>query len=349
MLSYFPILALMSLVPAALAHGTISSPTPRKPGAAYKAACGEQVYNNQASDALGNVQGILQVASSQKDYNPAKCDVWLCKGYQFDDNSANIQTYTAGQKIDMAIRIGAPHTGVANVSIVDTKANSVIGDALISFDDYASVSHTMPANNSAFSITMPDLGSKCATAGDCVIQWYWNAATISQTYESCIDFTMGSGSPAVSPAAPVSSAAPTTMVTSVKKPASPSTASSTAAAPATTSAPADDADDCEDEEPIGAAVPTVAKVLSTSSATSAAPVATSPTTDEGDEGEDCEDEPTASASVPAVGASAPATTGTSSTTAAAKYAQCGGTGWTGPTTCASGTCTVQNPYYSQCI
>lgn len=165
MLSFIPILSLMSLVPAALAHGIISSPSPRMAGSAYKAACGEQVYNNQASDALGNIQGILQVASSQTDYNPATCDVWLCKGYQFADNSANIQSYTAGQTIDMAIRIGAPHTGVANVSIVDTKANAVIGDALISFDDYASVSHTIPANNTAFSITMPDLGTTCATAG----------------------------------------------------------------------------------------------------------------------------------------------------------------------------------------
>lgn len=32
------------------------------------------------------------------------------------------------------------------------------------------------------------------------------------------------------------------------------------------------------------------------------------------------------------------------------YGQCGGNGWTGPTTCASGfTCTVLNPYYSQCL
>ncbi|KAF9442053.1 carbohydrate-binding module family 1 protein, partial [Macrolepiota fuliginosa MF-IS2] len=31
------------------------------------------------------------------------------------------------------------------------------------------------------------------------------------------------------------------------------------------------------------------------------------------------------------------------------YGQCGGQTWTGPTTCASGTCTVLNPYYSQCI
>ncbi|PVH83652.1 carbohydrate-binding module family 1 protein [Cadophora sp. DSE1049] len=36
--------------------------------------------------------------------------------------------------------------------------------------------------------------------------------------------------------------------------------------------------------------------------------------------------------------------------AVAKYGQCGGTGYTGSSTCAEGsTCTVQNPYYSQCI
>ncbi|KAI1310838.1 family 10 glycosyl hydrolase [Xylaria venustula] len=36
--------------------------------------------------------------------------------------------------------------------------------------------------------------------------------------------------------------------------------------------------------------------------------------------------------------------------AVAKYGQCGGTGWTGCTVCASGsTCTVGNPYYSQCL
>ncbi|RDB24361.1 Exoglucanase [Hypsizygus marmoreus] len=33
-----------------------------------------------------------------------------------------------------------------------------------------------------------------------------------------------------------------------------------------------------------------------------------------------------------------------------KYGQCGGTGWTGPTVCATGTtCQVLNPYYSQCL
>lgn len=42
-----------------------------------------------------------------------------------------------------------------------------------------------------------------------------------------------------------------------------------------------------------------------------------------------------------------ATTSTA-TGGAALYGQCGGTGWTGPTTCAQGTCTYVNAYYSQC-
>jgi len=33
-----------------------------------------------------------------------------------------------------------------------------------------------------------------------------------------------------------------------------------------------------------------------------------------------------------------------------EFGQCGGIGWTGPTTCESGyTCTVVNDYYSQCL
>lgn len=47
---------------------------------------------------------------------------------------------------------------------------------------------------------------------------------------------------------------------------------------------------------------------------------------------------------------AAATTTAGSSTGAAHYAQCGGTGWTGATTCASGyTCTYFNDYYSQCL
>ncbi|KAF3931789.1 hypothetical protein ABW19_dt0205744 [Dactylella cylindrospora] len=44
------------------------------------------------------------------------------------------------------------------------------------------------------------------------------------------------------------------------------------------------------------------------------------------------------------------TTTTPSVAAVPKWGQCGGIGWTGGTTCVSGTtCTVLNPYYSQCL
>ncbi|KAK6531355.1 hypothetical protein TWF281_008163 [Arthrobotrys megalospora] len=42
-----------------------------------------------------------------------------------------------------------------------------------------------------------------------------------------------------------------------------------------------------------------------------------------------------------------ATTGTPG--GAPLYGQCGGQGWTGPTTCAQGTCTKSNDWYSQCL
>ncbi|KAI1366459.1 glycoside hydrolase family 74 protein [Xylaria arbuscula] len=45
-----------------------------------------------------------------------------------------------------------------------------------------------------------------------------------------------------------------------------------------------------------------------------------------------------------------ASTTTTATTTVPQYGQCGGLGYTGSTTCASGyTCTVQNDYYSQCL
>jgi len=51
----------------------------------------------------------------------------------------------------------------------------------------------------------------------------------------------------------------------------------------------------------------------------------------------------------ATSTSAATSTSSSSSSGAALYGQCGGQGWTGATTCASGTCTVSNQYYSQCL
>lgn len=51
--------------------------------------------------------------------------------------------------------------------------------------------------------------------------------------------------------------------------------------------------------------------------------------------------------------SAPAATSPATTAAAGagqtEWGQCGGIGWTGPTSCAQGACTTYNDYYAQCV
>lgn len=136
------ILASASMIALASAHGFITSPSPRMPGDAMAAACGQQMYYNQQGDNYGNVQGELQVA--QDDYDAAACNVWLCKGYKYDDNKDNVQQWTVGQDVPISVDIRAPHTGVANVSVVSTSSGQVIGEALKSWDVYASNSATIP-------------------------------------------------------------------------------------------------------------------------------------------------------------------------------------------------------------
>ncbi|KAL4806542.1 hypothetical protein BDV18DRAFT_117516 [Aspergillus unguis] len=240
------ILAAAGLISLANAHGYITTPKPRLPGDAMSSACGQQVYNNQAADRAGNVQGELQVASSQSDYDEEACHIWLCKGYQFEDNKDRVQSYTAGQNIDFVIDIIAPHTGVANVSIVDTASNSVIGSPLKSWDkNYASTETGITDDDTNFSVTIPeDLGSQCSEAGACVIQWYWYAESIDQTYESCVDFTVGgsgsgsSDSDSSSESSSASSASSTTTTTSTTTTAA-QTTTTTAAAAVTTTADSD--------------------------------------------------------------------------------------------------------------
>ncbi|KAL4973395.1 chitin binding domain-containing protein [Aspergillus desertorum] len=233
------ILAAAGLISLANAHGYITSPQPRLPGSAMASACGQQVYNNQAADRAGNIQGELQVAASQSDYDADACHIWLCKGYQFADNKDNVQSYTAGETVDFVIDIVAPHTGVANVSVVDTASNSVIGSALKSWDVYASTATGVTEDETNFSITIPDnLGSQCSEAGACVLQWYWYAESIDQTYESCVDFTVGGSSSGSSGSgSSSSSAAASSSTSSAVASSSTSSAVSTSTTEATTAAP----------------------------------------------------------------------------------------------------------------
>jgi hypothetical protein len=240
MKQYTSIAALAGLISLVNGHGFVTSPTARMPGAAMKAACGDQVEVNQLSDNYGNIQGELQVAASQSDYNAAECDIWLCKGYKYADNKDNVYSYKAGETIDFTVDIRAPHTGIANVSVVDTSSNTVIGDPLIYWSVYASVSTGVAANNTDFSVTMPtDLGSKCATAGACVLQWYWYAESIDQTYESCVDFTVGGSSSSSSSTSSSSSVAEVSSTAAVSSTTSASTSTSEVVSTTSTSSAAE--------------------------------------------------------------------------------------------------------------
>lgn len=314
----FAALAAPALVAA---HGQIKSPQPRVAGDALAKACGEQVKNQMASDPFGNIQGELQNAR-QGGVGP-DCNLWLCKGFQFADNGANVQSYTVGQEVPIEFDVRAPHTGTANVSIVDTATNSIIGSPLITWDVYASNSAQIPKDQLSFSIKIPDLGGKCTEAGACVIQHYWDARSIDQTYESCIDFTVSGGGSgggnAPAPAPAPSSAAPSSAAAA---PSAPATTKEAVAAPsATAPAAGDDDDECDADA------------------------------DADDEDDDECDASPAPAPTTLVTSARPAATPAAggSVGAASLYGQCGGKGFSGPTSCAQGTCKKMNDYYSQCV
>ncbi|ATZ50322.1 hypothetical protein BCIN_05g06830 [Botrytis cinerea B05.10] len=287
------ILMAAGLITSVSAHGSILTPKPRIPGAAMAAACGQQVEVNQASDHNGNIQGMLQVAASQSDYDAAACNIWQCKGYKYADNTDLVQSWTAGQVVPFTFNVAAPHTGTANVSIIDTAANTVIKQ-LLYYDVFASVSTGVTSNETSFSITIPDdLPSTCATPGGCVVQHWWDAASIDQTYESCVDFTVGSasGSGSASSAVASSAVASSTVAASSAVVASSSSiavvASSSAVASSVSSVAAiatSAAVSSAAQTTTFAALPTtLATVTKASSTSSAAAVATSAAPEEDDD------------------------------------------------------------------
>jgi len=184
------LLAAASLATTISAHGIITTPYPRAVGAASLAACGSAVTDLIVADNTSHVEGLPEAAATDSAYHASKCNLWLCKGLQYADNTANVLALSPGQVLPIDVYIRIPHEGTANVSIVDTKKNAIIGSELIYWDRYADQAlATLPANNSAFSITVPrSLGGSCLYPGDCVIQWWWYGIAAKQTYESCIDF-----------------------------------------------------------------------------------------------------------------------------------------------------------------
>ena len=153
-----------------LGHGLIVSPPVRAVGPAMEAACGASVAALVTADNTSHIEGMPEAAAQTANFNSTACNVFMCKGLQFADNSANVQTFQPGQVVNMLASIPIPHEGPMNVSIIDTQKNAAIGDALITFDSYADESLAqLPANNTNFNVTIPTtLGSACSVAGTCV-------------------------------------------------------------------------------------------------------------------------------------------------------------------------------------
>jgi hypothetical protein len=119
-------------------------------------------------------------------------NLFLCRGATFADNVNRVQQFTVGQVVDFEAILPIPHEGPCNVSVVDTATNTVIGDPLIEFASYADETLArLPANNTAFSVTIPSLAAgQCTVEGECVLQWFWFGTGAQQTYESCVDFVL---------------------------------------------------------------------------------------------------------------------------------------------------------------
>ncbi|KAB5567020.1 hypothetical protein GE09DRAFT_754851 [Coniochaeta sp. 2T2.1] len=179
-------------------HGLVQKPAARQPGDATGAACGKTMQNFYQIDNTSYPEALLRAnPGGLKDgYDAKKCNLFLCKGYQFADNAARVQAYKPGDVVDMEVWIRIPHKGYANVSVVDTASNTVVGSPLLVWKDNYAATANPPKDQTKFSVTVPELGGKCTTAGACVIQWYWLGQ--GQTYESCIDFTV----PAAAPSTP---------------------------------------------------------------------------------------------------------------------------------------------------
>lgn len=163
---------LLPLLPTALGHGLIRSPPSRPVGPSLTTACGPQVAQNILADNTSHVEGLPELAAKDPAYNAAKCNLWLCKGLQFADNMNQTQTWHAGQVVPVNVWIRIPHEGSANVSIVDTKRNEIVGGMLKVWEKGYAPGKTesdTPLSQREFSITVPEgLEEKCAVAGDCV-------------------------------------------------------------------------------------------------------------------------------------------------------------------------------------
>ncbi|KAK4159257.1 hypothetical protein QBC43DRAFT_131817 [Cladorrhinum sp. PSN259] len=186
-MSKFIIISALALAATVSGHGNITSPPARLPGPAMVQACGQAAVDSVLSDGGLPIESVVNPAAS--------CNLFLCRGALLEDNLDIVQTFALGETVNLTAALPIPHEGPANVSIVLAATNEILGEPLLVFDSYADERlAVLPANNTAFSVTIPDAGNgveeACVEPGDCVLQWFWFGAGAKQTYESCIDFVI---------------------------------------------------------------------------------------------------------------------------------------------------------------
>lgn len=188
--SLFAITALATIIHG---HGLIKSPAARKPGNAFGTVCSKNVQGQAEMDEFqegGPIEVWAMVGPAFPDeWDGAACNLYMCRGFKLDDNLDRVQEFAPGQTVPIKVDILAPHPGYANVSVIDLKTNTLIGEPLKNWPVYSPAQEHLPDDNFNFEVTIPDLTEKCIVPGDCAIQWYWYSNASVQTYESCIDFT----------------------------------------------------------------------------------------------------------------------------------------------------------------
>lgn len=131
------VITIAGLAGMASAHGIVVSPTPRGVGAAYNTTCGTAIAAIVTGDNTSHVEGLPEAGAKDSAFNSKKCNLFLCKGLQYADNMKNVMTYKPGQVVQIKVSITVPHEGPANMSVVDTATNMILGSPLISFKSYA--------------------------------------------------------------------------------------------------------------------------------------------------------------------------------------------------------------------
>lgn len=168
----FAVPAILLFTSKTLAHGIITTPAPRAIGPAGTSTCGAAVNNAIKADNTSYVEQLTKIAAGNTNFDAAACNLYLCKGLQYSDNTENVQTWKAGDVVPIKIWLRIPHEGIANVSVVDTRQNKQVGEPLkLWTKGYApgKSEADVPLDQREFTIAVPTgLETTCAKAGDCV-------------------------------------------------------------------------------------------------------------------------------------------------------------------------------------